>query len=291
LAKGRIFIVVKSTVNPQKNSDMNRDGYMKSLWQDGCPDYISKNSWDKAMVYDVLIVGGGVTGLTTALLLQEQGKKCIVAEAHNLGFGTTSGTTAHLNTILDTPYNIIQKDFGKEGARLMADASREAIDKIEELIEHYDIQCGFGYKSGYLFAQDEKEEKELDDIKRAAEDAGCVTSWSTQIPVPMPFTKVVRFEFQAQLHNTRYLLALAAAFEAAGGVILQQCAVQLAVEDGEVVTATTTMGELQACHLVYATHIPPGLDILHLRCAPYRSYAAAFRLADDAYPDALAYDM
>lgn len=264
---------------------------MKSLWQEGVADYVAKNSWDKAQVYDALIVGGGITGLTTALLLQEKGKKCILAEAHNLGFGTTGGTTAHLNTMLDSSYDIIEKDFGKEGAMLMATASREAIDTIEELIARYDIKCGFSYKSGYLFAQDEKEEEELVKIKEASERAGCVVSWSEQIPVPQPYTKACRFEFQAQLHSTQYLNALAEAFEAAGGVILQQCVVELAVEEEASVRATTSLGEINAHKLVYATHIPPGINILHFRCAPYRSYAVACRLEEDIYPDGLAYDM
>ncbi len=269
---------------------MNRDGYLKSLWQNENA-YTPKNSLDKAQTYDVLIVGGGITGLTSALLLQEKGKKCVIAEAHTLGFGSTGGTTAHLNTMLDSPYNIIEKDFGKEGAKLMADASREAIDKIEEMVERYDIKCDFAYKSGYLFAQDTNEEKELEEIKDAAERAGCVVSWSEQIPVPLPFTKVCKFDFQGQLHITKYLLALSGAFEAAGGVILQHCAVQMAAEEADAVIATTSLGELKAHKLIYATHIPPGINILHFRCGPYRSYAAAFRLKEGYYPDGLVYDM
>ncbi|HWJ25981.1 MAG TPA: hypothetical protein VNS32_05530 [Flavisolibacter sp.] len=42
---------------------------------------------------------------------------------------------------------------------------------------------------------------------------------------------------------------------------------------------------------MYATHIPPGINLLHFRCAPYRSYAMAVTLADDGYPQGLAYDM
>ncbi len=269
---------------------MNRDGHQKSLWQDGIEDFTPKNSWDKGLVYDALIVGGGITGLTTALLLQESGKKCIIAEAHTLGFGTTSGTTAHLNTMLDSPYNIIERDFGKEGAMLISDAGREAIDLIEDLICRYDIQCGFRYRSGYLFAQDEKEEEELETIVEASVRAGCVVSPSPQIPVPLPYTKAYRFEFQAQFHSTKYLMALAEAFEAAGGVILQQCVVQSA-DDNDPVTASTSLGDIKAHKLVHATHVPPGISILHFRCAPYRSYAMACQLSDDNYPDGLAYDM
>jgi hypothetical protein len=51
---------------------MNRDGAMKSLWQDGMPDYSTSNQKEEGKVYDVLIVGGGISGITTALLLQKE---------------------------------------------------------------------------------------------------------------------------------------------------------------------------------------------------------------------------
>jgi glycine/D-amino acid oxidase-like deaminating enzyme len=54
-------------------------------------------------LFDVLIAGAGITGLTTGLLLQSAGLSCVIAEAENTGFGTSSGTTAHLNTILGYP--------------------------------------------------------------------------------------------------------------------------------------------------------------------------------------------
>jgi len=80
---------------------MQRDSATKSLWQQNMPDYISKHFEPGNKVYDVIIVGGGITGVTTALLLQNAGKECLLIEAKTLAFGTTSGTTGHLNTILD----------------------------------------------------------------------------------------------------------------------------------------------------------------------------------------------
>ncbi len=73
---------------------MNRDGQTRSIWQDaGAPDYAPQNIWHQENVYDVVVIGGGITGVTTALRLQEGGVKCILAEAPNLGYGTTRGTT------------------------------------------------------------------------------------------------------------------------------------------------------------------------------------------------------
>jgi NADH dehydrogenase FAD-containing subunit len=84
-----------------ENIVMKRDGANTSLWQEN-ETYIPANALKPEDEYDVIIVGGGITGMITALVLQESGKKCLVAEARNLGFVTTSLTTAHLNTFMDS---------------------------------------------------------------------------------------------------------------------------------------------------------------------------------------------
>ena len=89
----------------------DRDGACISLWQGTSQPYEVTPAAGEHEQFDVIIVGGGITGISTALLLQEAGKKCLVAEAANLCFGTTGGTTAHLNTLLDTPYYYYSKKF------------------------------------------------------------------------------------------------------------------------------------------------------------------------------------
>ena len=111
---------------------VNRDGYCVSLWQETVNFYTSKNKTKPEMIYDVIIIGAGITGISTGLLLQQAGKKCLIVEANTIGFGTTGGTTAHINTILDVPYTTIQKNFGKDNTKLVAQSVIEAVDFIQK---------------------------------------------------------------------------------------------------------------------------------------------------------------
>ena len=268
---------------------MKRDGAKLSLWQDDMPDYEPKSA-TISQTFDVLIAGGGVTGIATALELQKAGKKCVVAEAHNLCFGTTGGTTAHLNTFLDTYYHQIKKDFGEDDARLVAGAAARALDLYRSNIETYGIDCGYETRDGYVYAQNEEQDSELEKLFEASREAGVDVAWSDRIPVPIPFTKALVFHDQAQVHPSKYVYGLAKAFEEAGGVILQNCLVK-DFKGGDILEIETTQGTIKAGYLIWATHIPPGVNLLHFRCAPYRSYAVAATLNDQAYPDGLAYDM
>src|ERR1044072_3902357 len=155
-----------------------RDGANESLWQNTSQAYIPTTQIDISKNYDVVIAGGGITGISTALQLQQAGLRCIVLEAHTLCFGTTGGTTAHLNTLLDTPYTRIIKNFGKENAQLVAKATAEAIDLIKTNIEQQKIDCEFEDASAYLFSQTSEQTEELGEIYEACQEVGLDTSYN-----------------------------------------------------------------------------------------------------------------
>src|SRR5690606_4509582 len=144
--------------------------------------------------------------------LQENGKRCVIAEAHHLGFGTTGGTTAHINTMLDTPYHTIAHDFGTENAKLVANAARAGRDLIARNVATYRISCDFEYKDGILFAQTEQEENELQKIYEASRRAGVDVVPADTIPVPLDFRMAINYQMQAQMHPLAYLQALADGF-------------------------------------------------------------------------------
>lgn len=270
---------------------MKRDGACTSLWQDTAPDFTGAQTTIPNHVFDVLIVGGGITGITTGLLLQKAGKTCLIAEAHNLCFGTTGGTTSHLNTFLDTTYDQIIKDFGEHNAQLVARATRQSLDLFKQHVQEYNIDCGYEEKNGYVYAQTDEQADQLQKLLDASERAGTQVAYSSDIPVPVEYKSAIVYKKQAQIHPSRYVLALARALQDAGGVIKEHCLVDKFSEENGLLTIETSKGTIRAKQLIYATHIPPGVNLLHFRCAPYRSYAIAAELKEEAYPNGLAYDM
>lgn len=270
-------------------SILARDGDHKSPWQ--YTEGLNRLETDYYSSYDIVIIGGGITGITTAIMLQASGKKCLVLEAFTLGFGTTSGTSAHLNTFFDLTYPEIERKFSKDAAALIAEAGKTALDIIHQYVLKYSIDCDFEFKPGYLFAQTEQEEKQLSEILRASKEAGLRVSESDTNGLPIAFRRSLLFEDQAQFHPLKYIKALAEEYIALGGHIIEHSPVHL-------VTAVDAKHKIEAAgtsfvcdHLIYATHIPPGLNRFNFNCAPYRSYVVGVTLADKAYPPGMAYDM
>ncbi|ANH80896.1 hypothetical protein A8C56_07805 [Niabella ginsenosidivorans] len=269
---------------------MDRDAFTTTPWQDNFEIRIPQSPDTKAP-FDVIIAGAGITGITTGLFLQQAGKKCLILEAHTVCFGTSSATTAHLNTVLDTSYPELIKKFGTASSRLVAQGAKEAIGLIKEHIKAYEIDCDFEEKKGYLYAQNEKEDDELGKMLEGMRTAGIEAAPGSSIPLPVPFTTAIQFPGQAQLHPLKYLKALLHQFLEAGGAIRTGAPVQKVVQKEGIQEVYSANGRYSAADVVYATHIPPGINLLHFRCAPYRSYVLGIRLADHSYPDALVYDI
>ena len=269
---------------------MERDGQLESIWQSEIKHYgqvqtgVTPNK-------DVVIVGAGITGITSALMLQKKGINCILVEANNMGFGTTSGTTAHLNTFFDTPYYQVIKDFGLESAKLLAHGAMEVHDIIKDNINTYQIYCDYSPRSGYLFSLDEAQDEELEQIIDGHRQVGLDTFEVDNNPFGIPSVRVVEIPNQAQFHPLKYLRILLKEFFTLGGVFIENCRVTSVDKVEDNIVATTTKGNIISKHLVYATHIPPGRNIMHFINAPYRSYVMAVKLRSGNYPEALGYDM
>jgi glycine/D-amino acid oxidase-like deaminating enzyme/nitrite reductase/ring-hydroxylating ferredoxin subunit len=242
-------------------------------------------------VYDCLIIGGGITGLTAALLLQKAGKRTIIAEAHVIGFGTTGGTSAHINNFADTTYKEAENAFGEKGAQLFADAINKGFSIIKENIRTHRIDCDYETKTGYLYAENEDQAKQLDDIYNGAVKVGIPVNYTEKVPTSIAYQKALQFDNQAQFHPLKYLKGLQKAYVDAGGIILEYTKIEQIKSDSGIHVAESVNTNIRAKNIIYATHMPPNINVFNFSCAPYRSYVLAVKLKSDTYPDALIYDM
>ena len=71
-------------------------------------------SLDSDCKFDVAVIGGGITGVTTAYLLKKAGKKVCLLERKRLGSGDTACTTAHLTYVTDSRIRNSRKPLAKK---------------------------------------------------------------------------------------------------------------------------------------------------------------------------------
>lgn len=234
---------------------------------------------------DVAVIGGGISGLTAALLLQRAGKKVALIEAHRIGAGETGHTTAHLTELLDARYHVLESKFGKEGALLAADSARASIARIEAFVMESEESCGFRRVPGYLYAETRKQKEDLDREFPSLERVGARVSHSTSSPLPFPILSALRIENQARVHPLEYLRVLSQRARAAGALLFESTRM-LDVEEGEPCRVITESGTLRARDVLVLTNVPvSNRFVIHTKIAAYRTYALAARLPQSELRD------
>jgi glycine/D-amino acid oxidase-like deaminating enzyme/nitrite reductase/ring-hydroxylating ferredoxin subunit len=224
---------------------------------------------------EIAIVGGGVSGLTAAVLLARIGKRVAVVERDYIGSGETGNTTAHLTEAVDARYQTIVKDFGEENARLVGASKRAAIDLIETLTKDGGHDCGFSRVAGYLYTERQQDVEGLANELDAAGRAGCSVAWVDETPLPFKTCGAVRWDHQAQIHAMAYLEALLDEATKHGARIYENTRV-VSVDDGEPCTVETDRGRIRARSVLVASNVPVNNRVLlHTKLAPYRSYVVA----------------
>ena len=223
---------------------------------------------------DVAIVGGGITGITAALLLQRAGKRVCVLEAQRVAEGVTGHTTAHVTEAIDARYETLERNFGRDGARLAAEANRAAID----FIEAHAHDCGFEKLPGFLFTERDDDLEELHAEYEAAKRAGLPVTMTDDVPLPFATRAAVVFPNQAQLHPRAYLLPLIEEIVKGGGKIFEETRV-LSIDDGDPCVVKTDRGTVRAGFVIEATSSALNRVFLQTKVASYRSYVIGATVA------------
>lgn len=275
---------------PEHDSDVrNGNGYVgghQSYWLASTPrtEYAPLAG---DVTVDVAIVGGGIAGLTAALLLKEEGKRVAVVEADRIVEGITAYTTAKITALHNLIYDHLEQSFGEETARLYAEANQAAVELVADRVKEYNIDCDFERQAAYTYTTDPSQVEKIEAEVKAAQKAGLPAEFVRESPLPFPIAGAIKLPHQAQFHPRKYLLGLAQLVDSDGSHVFEQTkAVSVedgSAEDGEPCRVVTDRGVLTADHVIIATHFPFQDPAAYFaRMEPHRSYVVAVALAGQA---------
>ncbi|NKX55142.1 NAD(P)/FAD-dependent oxidoreductase, partial [Arthrobacter mobilis] len=252
---------------------------MVSLWLDSAPG-IPSDAFVPEGAYDTVVVGAGLAGLGTAVLLARAGHQVAVLDARRTGAVTTGNTTAKVSLLQGRKLSRILSHHSAHVVRSYAAAQREAQDWLQAFCTQHDV--AFERRDAYSYATTDKGAEDLRAELHACTVAGLdVEFLPAAEELPFPVTAALKLEHQAQIHPLQVLAALARELRDLGGILVEQVRVTdvTSADAGRRLAVQADVGRLGADNVVLATGIPflnRGGHFSVLKAQ--RSYATAFRV-------------
>ncbi|MBU5421770.1 FAD-dependent oxidoreductase [Cellulomonas hominis] len=234
---------------------------------------------------DVVVVGAGLTGLTTALLLTRAGLRVLVLEARAVGAGTTGRSTAKISLLQGDRLASLAEQHDDRVAAAYAEGSAEGMDWLLRYLDDHDVP--YQRREAVTFATTADGRDRVEAELEAARRAGVPVGWRRRTDLPLPVTGAIGLADQAQVDPLDVLGALAADVVARGGRVVEGVRV-LGMHHGRGLTSRTgravlrtTAGDVTCDAVVLATGTPI-LDRggAFARLHALRSYALAFRVPE-----------
>jgi glycine/D-amino acid oxidase-like deaminating enzyme/nitrite reductase/ring-hydroxylating ferredoxin subunit len=246
--------------------------------------------------FDVVVVGGGITGLSAAWFLKQAGKSVAVIERNRIGSGDTGCTSGHLTMVTDIRLTELVKLFGENQARLVWDAGAAAINSIEAIVDEHKLDCQFRRVPGFLHAaigSSKNQSRTLREEAELAQHLGLDVDFVESVPlVGKPGYRVAD---QAKFHPLAYLAGLARLIPGRGSAIFTSTEAT-EVED-EPLVVKCGKARIECDYLVIATHVPLigkarliDASMLQMKLASYSSYIVGAKVPRNALPEVCLWD-
>lgn len=249
----------------------------ESIWLTKNPK--KYKSLDKDLAADAVIIGGGIAGVTTAYLLSKLGQKVILVEKGRIGQSATGYTTAMITKYLDTNIADLIKMYGPKRTKLIWQSGEEAIDLIEKIVHTEKIECEFMRVPYYIFAKNEKQNRELINEKKAARKLRIALEYKTDRKLPLENSGYLKLKNQAKFHPYKYVSSLAAAATKNGVQIYEQ-------------TSIDSLENVNAKHIIVTTHVPFTKPFeLFFKKAKYKTYMIYAKIPKELLSESLYQDI
>lgn len=249
---------------------------MNSYWIDSSKDLNTFNKLDKDYECDVLVIGAGLTGLSTSYYLSKKGLNVITIDSSNIGYKVSGNTTAKITYSHNLIYDYLIKNYGIEFAYKYLESNNNSIKNIKRIIDLENIECEFKYQDNYIYTINQEK---IPSIQNEIKALSCILDFEskplikppefvTKCDLPFKIAGGIRIKDQAQFHPRKYLLGLANCIRKNKGLIFINSPIIDIKKENDLYISYGTKYNIKSKYVAICTHYPfiniPGFYFLKM---------------------------
>jgi glycine/D-amino acid oxidase-like deaminating enzyme/nitrite reductase/ring-hydroxylating ferredoxin subunit len=228
---------------------------------------------------EVVVVGGGLVGTTTALLLAERGHEVVLLEAGQVAGGTSGRSTGKVTSQHGPIYQQLVSRHGHDVAQAYASSNQAAIATIGGIVDRHDIACQWEPVATHLHALTTSGAATLRREAEVARSLGLPATLTADAPVPDHVLAGLRYDDQYQFDPRAYTIGVATAAVSCGAALHEDSPVRKVRPRRGGVAVHTDTGVIEAQHVVLAMLTPwPDVVGAFARATPNRAACIAAEL-------------
>lgn len=218
---------------------------------------------------DILIVGGGMTGLSTAYHLKDSNLKIVVVEKNRIGRGISARTTGKVTYLQDTIYSDLTNTYSETIAKKYFYSQKDAIELISSIVNQEKIDCNMKKVSSYIFS---KKKESLQKEKKLLKQFGV-----SILEAKKEGYYAIGVEDTYVFHPIKYIQALKDICKKDGIQFYEHTDINFIKEEDRGYICGNEFIKIKAKKVVLACHYPYFLFpfLMPLKCTLEKSYISA----------------
>ena len=228
-----------------------------------------------------LIVGAGLTGLTTAYYLSAQTTNIAVVEADTIGYGTSGRNTGKISFQHGAIYHKLIQTHGIEAAKAYYTAQQEAMESIHAIICEHHFTLHYERCDAFLYTNQSDNIEIIRQEYEAYQNLGIPAQYCEQSGFPIPFLAGIRINDQAGYDPYAYMLGLSDVLDARGIALYEHSPVNVVEKDGSGWKVSVNNHTIYAQNIVSATMTPilDGFSFFFAKTYPSLSHLALLEVS------------
>lgn len=226
----------------------------KSIWLKGIKEKKEENLKDDIET-DILIIGGGMTGITLAYFLKDENLKITLVESNSIASGVTSKSTGKLTYLQGTLLDKIKNVYDEGTALKYISSQKEAIEIVKKIIIDNNIKCDFQSNNSYIFSNKNQNADKILSTKEILDKGEHKNKLGTNLPINFPSKISLKIDDSAVFNPVKYLISLKAIIKEKIK-IYEDTRITNIKYDGNLYTAYTKKNKIKTKKIVFACHYP-----------------------------------